>query len=120
MQRRKLRKSLKSLKQNLRQIIKRDIETIKRKKQYQNLPFKDVEFRDVYINFKFPRFSRKNESEKNKIINDIFEKFDLSVTKEKRHWNLKSSITKMEQAKELIQELKIKDNKTAKQIIFIF
>ena len=57
-------------------------------------------------------FQGKNESEKDKIINDIFEKFDLSVTKAEKDIGIyKSSITKMEQAKELIQELKIKDNK---------
>ena len=55
-------------------------------------------------------FEEKNESEKNKIISDIFEKLNLSIDKAEKDIGIyKSSITKMEQAKELIQELKIKD-----------
>ena len=54
-------------------------------------------------------FQEKNESEKNKIISDIFEKLNLSIDKAEKDIGVyKSSITKMEQAKELIQELKIK------------
>ncbi len=54
-------------------------------------------------------FKKGNESEKNKIISDIFEKLNLSTDKAEKDIGVyKSSITKMEQAKELIQELKIK------------
>ena len=54
-------------------------------------------------------FKEGNESEKNKIISDIFEKLNLSIDKAEKDIGVyKSSITKMEQAKELIQELKIK------------
>ena len=57
-------------------------------------------------------FQEKKESEKNKIISDIFEKLNLSIDKAEKDIGIyKSSITKMEQAKELIQELKIKDKK---------
>ncbi len=57
-------------------------------------------------------FQEKNESEKNKIIADIFEKLNLSFDKAEKDIGIyKSSITKLEQAKELIQELKIKDKK---------
>ena len=52
----------------------------------------------------------KNESETNNIISDIFEKLNLSFDKAEKDIGIyKSSITKMEQAKELIQELKIKN-----------
>jgi photosystem II biogenesis protein Psp29 len=55
-------------------------------------------------------FKDKNESEKNKIIADIFEELNLSFDKAEKDIGIyKSSITKMEQAKELIQELRIKD-----------
>ena len=55
-------------------------------------------------------FKEGDESEKNKIISDIFEKLKLSIDKAEKDIGIyKSSITKMEQAKELIQELKIKD-----------
>ena len=54
----------------------------------------------------------KSEFEKNKMIADIFEKLNLSFDKAEKDIGIyKSSITKMEQAKELIQELKVKDKK---------
>merc|ERR1711991_398873 len=57
-------------------------------------------------------FKEKNESEKNKIISDIFEKLSLSANKAEKDIGIfKSSISKMEQAKELIEELRIKDKK---------
>ena len=57
-------------------------------------------------------FQEKKESDKNKIISDTFEKLNLSVNKAEKDIGIyKSSITKMIQAKELIQELRIKDKK---------
>ena len=57
-------------------------------------------------------FKGKNETEINNIINDIFEKLKLSTTKAEKDIGIyKSSIKKMEQAKELIEELKTKDKK---------
>ena len=57
-------------------------------------------------------FKEKNESEMNKVISDIFEKLSLSSNKAEKDIGIyKSSISKMEQAKELIEELKIKDKK---------
>ena len=54
-------------------------------------------------------FQEKSESDKNKMIADIFEKLNLSFDKAEKDIGIyKNSITKMEQAKELIQELKIK------------
>ena len=58
----------------------------------------------------------KNESETNKIISDIFEKLNLSTNKAEKDIGIyKSTISKMEQAKELIEELKIKDKKKDKK-----
>ena len=59
-------------------------------------------------------FKEKNESEINNIINDIFENLKLSTNKAEKDIGIyKSSITRMEQAKELIEEQKIKGkNKT--------
>ena len=57
-------------------------------------------------------FKENNETEINKIISDIFEKLDLSASKAEKDIGIyKSSISKMEQAKELIEELRIKDKK---------
>ena len=57
-------------------------------------------------------FIEKNESEMSKIINDVFEKFNLSTDKAEKDIGIyKSTISKMEQAKELIEELRIKDKK---------
>ena len=61
-------------------------------------------------------FKGKDESEKNKIILDVFEKLNLSINKAEKDIGIyKSSISKMEQAKELIEELRIKDKKKDKK-----
>ena len=58
----------------------------------------------------------KNESDINKITSDIFEKFNLSTNKAEKDIGIyKSSLSKMEQAKELIEELRIKDKKKDQQ-----
>ena len=57
-------------------------------------------------------FKDKNESEVNKMVSDISEKIGLSSSKAEKDIGIyKSSISKMEQAKELIEELRIKDKK---------
>jgi photosystem II biogenesis protein Psp29 len=54
----------------------------------------------------------KNESESNKIIFDIFEKLNLSINKAEKDIGIyKSSLLKMEQAKELIEEQRTKEKK---------
>ncbi len=54
----------------------------------------------------------KNESEMSKIITDVFAKLNLSTDKAEKDIGIyKSTISKMEQAKELIEELRIKDKK---------
>ena len=54
----------------------------------------------------------KNEAEANKIISEVFELLTLSINKAEKDIGIyKSSISKMEQAKELIEELRIKDKK---------
>jgi len=54
----------------------------------------------------------KDESKTNKMISDVFEKLNLSANKAEKDIGIyKSSISKMEQAKELIEELRIKDKK---------
>ena len=54
----------------------------------------------------------KDESKTNKMISDIFEKLNLSANKAEKDIGIyKSSISKMQQAKELIEELRIKDKK---------
>jgi hypothetical protein len=54
----------------------------------------------------------KNESEQNKIISNVFENLNLSPTKAEKDIGIyKSTISKMKQAKELIEELRIKDKK---------
>ena len=56
--------------------------------------------------------NEKDEKETNKMISDFFEKLNLSANKAEKDIGIyKSSITKMQQAKELIEELKIKDKK---------
>ena len=57
-------------------------------------------------------FKEKDDSNKNLMISDIFEKLNLSTNKAEKDIGIyKSTISKMEQAKELIEELRIKDKK---------
>ncbi len=57
-------------------------------------------------------FKSKNESEINKLVSNIFENLNLSTNKGEKDIGIyKSSISKMQQAKELIEELRIKDKK---------
>ena len=57
-------------------------------------------------------FKEKKESDMNKIVSDMFEELNLSVSKAEKDIGIyKSSLSKMEQAKELIEELKIKNKK---------
>ena len=54
----------------------------------------------------------KEESERDKMISDVFEKLNLSANKAEKDIGIyKSSISKMEQAKELIEELRTKEKK---------
>ena len=56
--------------------------------------------------------NEKDESEKDKMISDTFEKLNLSANKAEKDIGIyKSSISKMQQAKELIEELRTKDKK---------
>ena len=58
----------------------------------------------------------KDESKTNKMISDIFEKLNLSANKAEKDIGIyKSSISKMQQAKELIEELRTKDKKRLEQ-----
>ena len=67
----------------------------------------------IYILFSNAKdLKEKDESETNKMISDIFEKLNLSANKAEKDIGIyKSSISKMEQAKELIEELRTKDKK---------
>ena len=57
-------------------------------------------------------FNELKDSEKNKSISDIIDKLNLSVNKAEKDIGIyKSSLIKMEQAKELLQEARIKDKK---------
>ena len=57
-------------------------------------------------------FKEIKDSEKNKIISEIINKLNLSFNKAEKDIGIyKSSLVKMEQAKELLQEAKAKANK---------
>ena len=57
-------------------------------------------------------FKEGNETERNKIISDVFDKLQLSINKAEKDIGIyKNSISKMEQAKELLEELKVKNKK---------
>ena len=57
-------------------------------------------------------FKDQKESETNNMISDIFENLSLSPNKAEKDIGIyKNSISKLEQAKELMEELRIKDKK---------
>ena len=61
-------------------------------------------------------FKDIKDSEKNKTISDIFDKLNLSFNKAEKDIGIyKSILVRMEQAKELLQEAKIKANKEKKK-----
>ena len=61
-------------------------------------------------------FKEKKESEMNKLISDIFKELNLSPNKAEKDIGIfKSSLSKMEQAKELIEELRTRDKKKEKE-----
>ena len=54
----------------------------------------------------------ENELDETKLVSEVFENLDLSVNKAEKDIGIyKSTLSKMKQAKELIEELKIKDKK---------
>ena len=58
----------------------------------------------------------KSKTDLNKVVSDIFEKLNLSVNKAEKDIGIyESSISKLEQAKELIEELKLKDKEKSKK-----
>ncbi len=60
-------------------------------------------------------FKETKETDRIKIISEVFANLNLSVTKAEKDIGIyKSSLTKLEQAKELIEELKIKEKKKTK------
>ena len=60
-------------------------------------------------------FSNTNDSEKNKTISETVKKLNLPVNKAEKDIGIyKSSIIKLQQAKELLEEIKKKENKKAK------
>ena len=64
----------------------------------------------LFLNSK--NFKEQNEPEINKMFSDIFEQLGLSSSKAEKDIGLyKTSISKLEQAKELMEELKIKEKK---------
>ena len=60
-------------------------------------------------------FKNKKEAEKNEIISENFKNLELPFSKAEKDIGIyKSSITKLKQAKELLEEIKIKNNKKDK------
>ena len=88
--------------------VAKEIKEISEKSQKE---FKDKSSKDILKLLK-----EKKESDINKIIFDVFDQFNLSTNKAEKDIGIyKSSISKMEQAKELIEELRINDKKKAQK-----
>ena len=110
-------KKIKDISQNYLEKLKakstKDISNILKEKSSSNLYSSRILNLGIYIIISNSTdFKETNESERNKMTSDIFTNLNLSVSKAEKDIGIyKSSITKMEQAKELLEELKIKDKK---------
>ena len=105
----------KSLKEFQNKTIK-DISKILQEKSTSDLYSSRMLNLGIYITIsKSNDFIKIEETEKNKIVSEIFTTLKLSFSKAEKDIGIyKSSIKKMEQAKELLEELKIKDKKKSK------
>ncbi len=94
----------------------KDIKNLLKDKSSNNLYPSRILNLGVYITIaNSTDFEGNSESNKNKIISDIFVNLNLPVKKAEKEIGIyKASITKMKQAKELLKELKIKDKKKNK------
>ena len=99
--------------QELKNKSSKDIQNLLKDKSITNLYPSRILNLGVYITIaNSTDFEGTSESNKNKIISDIFVNLNLPVKKAEKEIGIyKASITKMKQAKELIEELKIKDKK---------
>jgi len=92
------------------------VELIKEKSSYKIYPSRILNLGIYILISNSEDFKGKNEAEMNKTISDIFDKLNLLTNKAEKDIGIyKSSISKMEQAKELIEELRIKDKKRSKE-----
>ena len=88
------------------------LEFLKEKNDFKLYPSRILNLGLYIIISKTQDLKGKNESDSNKIIFDIFDKLNLSINKAEKDIGIyKSSLLKMEQAKELIEELRIKEKK---------
>jgi len=110
-------KKIKDISQNYLEKLKakssKDISNILKEKSSSNLYSSRILNLGIYIIISNSSdFKETNESERNKMTSDIFTNLNLSVSKAEKDIGIyKSSITKMKQAKELLEELKTKDKK---------
>ena len=104
--------SLKSQKEFKDKSLKDILKLLKEKINYKLYPSRIFNLGMYIIISNCKNLQGENESQANKIIKDFFEKLNLSFNKAEKDIGIyKSSITKMKQAKELIEELRIKDKK---------
>ena len=112
----KIKETSKKSLQDLKNKSSKDIQNLLKDKSRTNLYPSRILNLGVYITIaNSTDFERTSESKKNKIISDIFVNLNLPVKKaEKDIVIYKASIKKMAQAKELLEELKIKNKKQNK------
>ena len=88
------------------------LKLLKEKSDSKHYPSRILNLGIYILISKAQDLKEKDESNTNKVISDIFEKLNLSADKAEKDIGIyKSSISKMEQAKELIEELRIKGKK---------
>ena len=112
----KIKETSKKSLQDLKNKSSKDIQNLLKDKNSTNLYPSRILNLGVYISIgKSTDFEGNSESKKNKIISDIFVNLNLPVKKAEKEIGIyKASIKKMAQAKELLEELKIKNKKQNK------
>ena len=110
-------KEIKEISQNSQEEFKNKsskeiLKLLKEKNNSKPYPSRILNLGMYIIISKSQDFKGKDELEINKLIFDVFEKLNLSINKAEKDIQIyKSTLSKMEQAKELIEELRIKEKK---------
>ena len=112
----KIKETSKKSLQDLKNKSSKDIQNLLKDKSSTNYYPSRILNLGVYITIaNSTDFEGTSESKKNKIISDIFVNLNLPVKKAEKEIGIyKASIKKMAQAKELLEELKIKNKKQNK------
>ncbi|MDC3171193.1 photosystem II biogenesis protein Psp29 [Prochlorococcus sp. AH-716-E13] len=113
----KIKESSKKTLENFKEKSLKEISILLKEKSTSNLYSSRILNLGIYLIISNATdFKEIKDSEKNKTVSDIINTLNLSINKAEKDIGIyKSSIMKMEQAKELLQEAKLKDKRDKKK-----